>query len=104
MEEAEDDEIRAHPLTDGADNLHREAHAVSLLPPQPSVRLLVPFADELVDEIASEPITSTRRQPAALASAAVAAKSANGAADLPLAHGPRLNGEMGALGARLNGW
>ena len=48
---------RAHPLTDGADNLHREAH-VSLLPPPAIGALVGAFADELVDEIA-EPITST---------------------------------------------
>ena len=40
-EAEDDDEIRPDPLADSADNLHREAHAVSLLPPQPSVRLLV---------------------------------------------------------------
>ena len=105
-EAEDDDEIRPDPLADSADNLHREAHAV-FAAATPAVGALVgALADELVDEIAFrahhlDPVIA--RAPGQLCGGG---EVADGAADLPLAHGARLerrDGALRALGARLNG-
>ena len=100
--EAEDnDEVGADPLADGADNLHREAHPV-FTAAAPAIGALVgALANELVDEIAFRAHHLDAVITGRLGQRCCSREVANGAADLPLAHGARFErGDGGLEGAR----
>ncbi len=100
--EAEDnDEVGADPLANGANNLHRETHPV-FAAAAPAIGAFVgTLADELVDEIAFRPHHLDAVITGRLGQRCCSREVADGAADLPLAHGARLERGDGRLeGAR----
>ena len=100
-EAEDDDEVGADPLADGAHYLHREAHAV-FVATAPAIGALVgALTDELVDEIAFRAHHLDAVIPGRLGQRSGSGEVANGAADLPLTHGARLErGDGGLEGAR----
>ncbi len=100
--EAEDnDEVGADPLADGADNLHREAHPVFAAAAPAIGPFVGALADELVDEIAFRAHHLDAVITGCLSQRCCSREVANGAADLPLAHGARFErGDGGLEGAR----
>ena len=91
----------ADPLADGADNLHREAHPV-FAAAAPAIGALVgALADELVDEITFRTHHLDAVITGRLGQRCCSREVADGAADLPLAHGARFErGDGGLEGAR----
>ncbi|MNF91266.1 hypothetical protein D3C84_738610 [compost metagenome] len=95
-EAEDDDEVGADPLANGPHDFQRETHAVFAAAAPAVAALVGTLADELVDEITFRPHHFHTVIARRLGQCRGRGEVPYGAADLPLAHGPRLEWRDGS--------